>query len=125
MVREIDLDGNKIFLTDTNHVDDQKPTTESNTRESKEPDIPCPVEDVALVKRIDDFAKNESEKTLNDRITFVNNDKENRKACHMYFKTKYPNLGKNFSYTGFFFVEIFVRLYFVGCYVFWMMKPKI
>ncbi|XP_066916533.1 pseudouridylate synthase 7 homolog [Clytia hemisphaerica] len=93
MVREIDLDGNKTFLTDTNHVDDQKPATESNKGEPKEmKDTTCPIDDVTLVKRIDDFAKNESEETLDDRITFLNNDKENRKACHMYFKTKYQNL---------------------------------
>lgn len=94
MVRELNL-GNRepVYLTCTNHADGQKSGNQQEKITVTE-DLPCPIQDEALVKKIDDFAKNESEETLSDQITFANNDKENRKLCHLYIKTKYTNLGK-------------------------------
>lgn len=94
MVRELDLGSREpVYLTCTDHADGVKPGTQQEKTTETE-DLHCPIQDEALVKKIDDFAKNESEETLSDQITFANNDKENRKLCHLYIKTKYTNLGK-------------------------------
>ena len=97
MVRELDLGSREpVYLTCTDHADGPKKRNQEKVTEIE--DLPCPIEDEALVKKIEDFAKNESEETLSDQITFVNNDKESRKLCHLYIKTKYTNLGREESY---------------------------
>ena len=94
MVRELVLGSREpVYLTCTDHADGVKPECQQEkVAEIEEPQ--CPIQDETLVKKIDDFAKNESEETLSDQITFTNNDKENRRLCHLYIKTKYTNLGK-------------------------------
>lgn len=98
MVRELDLGSREpVYLTCTDHADGAKPGNQQE-KDTEAEDAQCPIEDEALVKKIDDFAKNESEETLSEQITFPNNDKENRKLCHLYIKTKYSNLGKKRSH---------------------------
>ena len=109
MVRELDVENRQpIYMTSTDHVDGaQKRQSDGNEvgdgdksetaeAEDKKEEVlpPCPVQDEELVKKIDDFAKSETEETISHQITFVNNDKENRRLCHLFFKMKYPNLGK-------------------------------
>ena len=87
MVRECGLDGKPIYLTNTEHLDG-----EDKSKPKTVP--PCPILDEDLLKKIEDFADNESMETRNDKIEFLDNDKEHRKQVHMWVKIKYTNLGK-------------------------------
>ena len=92
VVRECDIDGNLVFLTDTSHLDIKKEVTNYSGPPARIP--PCPIEDEELLQKIEMFAKSEEEdkeKTMEMKIC---DDKEQRKLIHIYIKAKYENIGE-------------------------------
>jgi len=87
MVRECDLDGKLVHLTNTEHLDGGDKSTPKTVP-------PCPIQDEDLLKKIKDFADNESMETRKEKIEFLDNDKEHRKQVHLWVKIQYVNLGK-------------------------------
>lgn len=88
MVRECDLDGNLVYLTDLHHIDKPAEVTENDSKELPS----CPITDPEELSKIEEFVSLEDKKKKL-KLT-VDDDKEHRKLVHLFIKTKYKNIGE-------------------------------
>lgn len=101
MVRECDLNGEPVYLTNMDHCDhDLKDTSENLSA------VDCPLSQETSEK-IKKFSENEDKtKTL---TLDVDNDKEHRKIVHKYIKDTFKSIGMEIQYlfiSFFFFLTV-------------------